>query len=397
MLLFVWQVKNLLHQAESGLVQCYRKVPQWAANKSCAKGGRKVPYGILMLVAYHPVVRPLPDEAHSIVVAERKDQATVVEKGREYRMHFRADKGALLPQADSSGLSSLDEHAVETPAEGSDTNAFRAVLGRGTLDKDQKAATRVTEPALTVILSPRKSAGAGTWQRQRMRRWVSIRAMALLVFVGMAVPLLDSRLGVLAFGMVAQIADAPTLRLLGPSGAQAGLALPSTPGNHSRPGDSLNGPTPTPTPIPPPPPPPPPSYTPDGPYSNWTPPPGYNSFAVTEPSPDPWASSWGQCTWWAQYKRQDEDFSGFGNAMSWDENARARGYTVTSTAAANATVVFEPGVQGASSQGHVSHVEKILTGGWVLVSEMNFYWNGGGFARVNYRYIHVGAGVWFIH
>ena len=83
--------------------------------------------------------------------------------------------------------------------------------------------------------------------------------------------------------------------------------------------------------------------------------------------------------------------------MNWADDARAHGMTVTTTPVANATVVFAPGVQGASSAGHVSHVEKVLTGGWVLVSEMNFYWNGGGFARVNYRYIHVGAGVLFIH
>jgi surface antigen len=98
-----------------------------------------------------------------------------------------------------------------------------------------------------------------------------------------------------------------------------------------------------------------------------------------------------------QYKRPDENFSGMGDALNWANAARARGFTVTSTPAANGTVVFAPGVQGAGNLGHVSHVEKVLTGGWVLVSEMNFYWNGGGFARVDYRYIHVGTGVWFIH
>ncbi len=77
--------------------------------------------------------------------------------------------------------------------------------------------------------------------------------------------------------------------------------------------------------------------------------------------------------------------------------ARARGYTVTQLPVDNATVVFMPGVQGASGAGHVSHVEKILTGGWVLVSEMNFAFNGGGWARVDYRYIHQGTSVWFIH
>jgi hypothetical protein len=59
-------------------------------------------------------------------------------------------------------------------------------------------------------------------------------------------------------------------------------------------------------------------------------------------------------------------------------------------------VVFQPNVQGASSSGHVGVVEQILSGGWFLISEMNFYFNGGGFGRVSYRYVHVGSGVAFI-
>ena len=47
--------------------------------------------------------------------------------------------------------------------------------------------------------------------------------------------------------------------------------------------------------------------------------------------------------------------------------------------AVGATVVFQPHVQGASSAGHVGHVEKVYGNGWFLISEMAFYWNGGGF------------------
>lgn len=61
-----------------------------------------------------------------------------------------------------------------------------------------------------------------------------------------------------------------------------------------------------------------------------------------------------------------------------------------------ATVYFAPGVQGASHAGHYAHVVAIAPGGfWVLVTEMNFYWRGGGWAKVNYRYIHIGYGVSF--
>jgi surface antigen len=169
--------------------------------------------------------------------------------------------------------------------------------------------------------------------------------------------------------------------VLGQNGAQLPLVAPPPP---------LVKLKPTPPPAPPP-------GTPSGPYSNWTPPPGYQSFAVTDFAGDPWAGSFGQCTWWAHYKRPDEDLAGMGDAWNWANAARSRGYTVTSTPAANSTIVFAPGVQGASSLGHVAHVEQVLTGGWVLISEMNFYWNGGGFARVDYRYAQAGSGVWFIH
>jgi surface antigen len=110
----------------------------------------------------------------------------------------------------------------------------------------------------------------------------------------------------------------------------------------------------------------------------------------------PWAYSFGQCTWWVRYKRRDENLTWMGDAWNWANSARARGLTVT-TAAINATVVFAPYVQGAGGLGHVAHVEQVLSDGWVLVSEMNFAWNGGGEGRVSYRFIHVGEGVWFIH
>jgi LysM repeat protein len=140
-----------------------------------------------------------------------------------------------------------------------------------------------------------------------------------------------------------------------------------------------------------------PAITPPPPYGSYVVPPGFNSFAVYDYAGDPFGGSFGQCTWWAAHKRPDEDFIGIGDAWSWADGARARGYIVTTTPVPNATVVFEPGVQGALGAGHVAHVEQILPGGWVLISEMNFYWNGGGWGRVDYRYITPGPGVYFIH
>jgi CHAP domain len=108
-----------------------------------------------------------------------------------------------------------------------------------------------------------------------------------------------------------------------------------------------------------------------------------------------WA--FGQCTWWAQYERKNENLTHMGAAMYWAAGAARRGYRVGSTPRAGATVVFQPGVQGAGGAGHVAHVIAVYPGGWFLQSEMNFYWNGGGWGRVDYRYAHVGWGVAFIY
>lgn len=129
----------------------------------------------------------------------------------------------------------------------------------------------------------------------------------------------------------------------------------------------------------------------------FTPPPGYYSFGVTLPPNNYYWWAFGQCTWWAQNMRQDENLRHMGNAQYWASSAAARGYSVGSTPVAGATVVFQPGAQGAGGAGHVAHVEKVYPDGWFLISEMNFYWNGGGWGRVDYRYAHSGWGVSFIY
>ncbi len=324
-------------------------------------------------------------------------------------MSFRPDKREPISQIGLRRLPSLDQPDEDRPSEGSDTRAFRVAL-RGLAPKqDAEMAARVTAPLPGARMTSRTTAGAAKRARWAARRRLIVIAATLLVVLGVSVPLLGAHFGVLAFGLnIDQPTAAPTPKLsFVPQAGVMAVSPPATP-------TATQPPTPTPTPRPPTPTPrpptttptprpptpapqPPPSYTPNGSYSNSTPPPGYTSFAVQDFAGDPWAGSFGQCTWWAAHKRPDENFMGWGDAWNWANAARAHGYTVTATPVPNATVVYAPGVQGASSLGHVSHVEKILTSGWVLVSEMNFYWNGGGFARVDYRYIHVGTGVWFIH
>ena len=130
----------------------------------------------------------------------------------------------------------------------------------------------------------------------------------------------------------------------------------------------------------------------------WNPVPGHPTYSVSDFAGDPYSYEFGVCTWWAWYTRRDEPQLGtLGVATSWISNARAHGMSVGSTPAAGATVVFAPGVQGAGGNGHVGHVVQLLGGGWFIISEMNFYWNGGGWGRVDYRYVHVGSGVQFIY
>jgi hypothetical protein len=113
--------------------------------------------------------------------------------------------------------------------------------------------------------------------------------------------------------------------------------------------------------------------------------------------------SFGQCTWWALRALALEGYStrrmeGLGNARYWAVDAEEswRHLTVTATPMPNSTVVFQPGVQGAGGGGHVAHVLKVYPDGWFEISEMNFYWNGGGWGHVDYRYAHDGSGVLFI-
>lgn len=139
------------------------------------------------------------------------------------------------------------------------------------------------------------------------------------------------------------------------------------------------------------------SYSASGPFGLWTPPPGHPAYALPDYAGDPNARYYGYCTWYAQYRRQSEPLVALGNAWQWAYNAPAHGLRVGSAPAVGATVVFQPGVFGAGSGGHVAHVEAVYSGGWFMISEMNMDWNGGGFGRVSFRYVHVASGVSFIY
>lgn len=93
--------------------------------------------------------------------------------------------------------------------------------------------------------------------------------------------------------------------------------------------------------------------------------------------------SFGWCNWWPEVLHY------------WLSGYTALHLPSHSWPAVGATVYFAPYVQGASSAGHYAEVVAIGPHGWLLITEMNFYWRGGGFARVDYRFIHTGSGVSF--
>lgn len=100
----------------------------------------------------------------------------------------------------------------------------------------------------------------------------------------------------------------------------------------------------------------------------------------------------GECTWYVASQRC---IPWFGNADQWFSAAQADGYSVGQVPVRGAVVVFWPGGDGAGSVGHVAYVEGVgpapgLPAGHFLISEMNFYINGGGWDRVDYRLLTTG-------
>jgi hypothetical protein len=120
----------------------------------------------------------------------------------------------------------------------------------------------------------------------------------------------------------------------------------------------------------------------------WTVPPGcYAGVFTVNPANYVRRSGYGWCNWWAEVLRPDEP------QLPW-----GAGLIRSSVPRVGATVFFAAYNQGASAAGHFAHVEAISPDGqWVLVSEMNDFWRGAGFAKVNYRFVHVEPGVTFIY
>jgi surface antigen len=97
----------------------------------------------------------------------------------------------------------------------------------------------------------------------------------------------------------------------------------------------------------------------------------------------------GQCTMWAQERRPDivrqgveaivaheiasgqPENMGDWDARYWPANARQAGIPTGNVPRARALIVFQPGVLGAGSSGHIAYVQRVLPGGSFLISEMH--------------------------
>jgi hypothetical protein len=120
--------------------------------------------------------------------------------------------------------------------------------------------------------------------------------------------------------------------------------------------------------------------------TQWTVPPGcYATIYTPNPVNFPARPGFGYCNWWVREQHLNHPDITEGN------------FPRSSIPKAGEAVWFDPNVQGASSEGHWAQLVAISPGGyWLLISEMNFGWRGGGFGRVDYRYIHTGPGVLFV-
>lgn len=124
--------------------------------------------------------------------------------------------------------------------------------------------------------------------------------------------------------------------------------------------------------------------------TEWTVPPGcYATIYTPNRSQYMSPSTFGYCNWWVEALHPKQQDILFGTE-----------YARTTTPIVGSAMWFPPNEQGASAAGHWAQVVAIAPDHyWLLITEMNFGWRGGGFGKVDYRYAHVdpAGGVVFVH
>jgi surface antigen len=121
---------------------------------------------------------------------------------------------------------------------------------------------------------------------------------------------------------------------------------------------------------------------------------GVNNVAVSGNNPFPY----GQCTWWADQRYHQlhgvfVPWRNNANAWQWTTRASDFGWSISAVPQVGDIMVLQPGVQGAFAFGHVAVVEKVLSGGRIMASSMNWGAYGGG---VSDSLFYAGSGVTFI-
>jgi surface antigen len=107
---------------------------------------------------------------------------------------------------------------------------------------------------------------------------------------------------------------------------------------------------------------------------------------------------YGQCTWWADQRYYElhgvfVPWTTQSDAWQWTARAYQFGWHVSSSPSVGSIIDLQPWVQGAYGLGHVGVVERILSNGHVIVSNMNwgrYPW------QVTYVEFTPGPGVTFI-
>lgn len=94
--------------------------------------------------------------------------------------------------------------------------------------------------------------------------------------------------------------------------------------------------------------------------------------------------AYGNCVWWAAYKRSDLRVTMTGSAVSWYEDARRLGFSIEQSPSIGSIVVFDK--TSNNIYGHVAHVEMVYGDGSFSVSEMDYYGTfGDGVQYATYR------------
>jgi surface antigen len=109
--------------------------------------------------------------------------------------------------------------------------------------------------------------------------------------------------------------------------------------------------------------------------------------------------SYGQCTWWADERYHQlhgiyVPWSKKANAWQWTARALDFGWHVSPAPQVGDIIDLQPNIQGASNLGHVAVVERILSNGHVITSNLNW---GSNPAKVTEFEFAPGPGVSFIH